>query len=157
MEWISGDAQPSGQCVAGMTPLPLSRGEHWSSVAQSCLTVRDPLHCNPPGSSVHGISQAKILKCIAISFFRGSSRPRDGTHISCTGRWLLYCWVTREALGRTLPSSWILTSLQSVWGVLQHPRLLLTGWATLPHVWQLNVSPVLVCSAASHSPWPHGL
>ena len=53
--------------------------------------------CSPPGSCVHGISQARILKQIATSFSRWSSWPRDWTHISCTGRWILYHWATREA------------------------------------------------------------
>ena len=53
------------------------------SVAQFCLTPFDPMGFNPQGSSVHGISQARILKCIVISFFRGSSCPRDQTCISC--------------------------------------------------------------------------
>ena len=43
----------------------------------------DPLDCRPPGSSVHGIFQAKILEWDAISSSRGSSRPKDWTHISC--------------------------------------------------------------------------
>ena len=42
-------------------------------VTQSCLTVCDPMGCSPPGSSVHGILQARILEWVAISFFRGSS------------------------------------------------------------------------------------
>ena len=37
----------------------------------------------PPGSSVHGISQAKILECAAISFSRGPSQTKDHTHVSC--------------------------------------------------------------------------
>ena len=53
---------------------------------------------NPPGSSVHGIVQARILQWIAISFFRGSSQPRHQTNVSCIGRWILYHWATREAL-----------------------------------------------------------
>ena len=60
---------------------------------QSCLTLRDPMDCSPPGSSVHGILQARILEWTAIPFSRGSSRPRDRTHvsyISCTGRQFLY-------------------------------------------------------------------
>ena len=48
----------------------------------------DPMDCNPPGSSVHGISQARILKWVATSFSRGSSQPRDRTFISCIGRWI---------------------------------------------------------------------
>ena len=46
-------------------------------IAQSCPSLRDPMDCSPPGSSVHGILQARILGWVAISFFRGSSRPRD--------------------------------------------------------------------------------
>ena len=38
------------------------------SVAQLCLTLWDPMDCNPPGSSIHGIFQAKILEWVAISF-----------------------------------------------------------------------------------------
>ena len=49
------------------------------SVAQSCPTLYDPMDCGPPGSSVHGILQARILEWVAISFSRGSSRPRDQT------------------------------------------------------------------------------
>ena len=58
-----------------------------------------PMDCSPPGSSVHGIFQARILEQFATSFFRGSSRPRDWTHvyhISCTARWILYHWATWE-------------------------------------------------------------
>ena len=54
----------------------------WSEVAQSCLTLCDPMDCSLPGSSVHGIFQAKILEWVAISFFRGSSQPRDWTRVS---------------------------------------------------------------------------
>ena len=57
---------------------------------QSCPTLYDSKDCGLSGSSVHGIFQAKILKCAGISFSRGSSRPRDGTRISCAGRWILY-------------------------------------------------------------------
>ena len=49
------------------------------------FTLRKMVDCSPPGSPVHGIFQARILECVAISFLRVSSRPRDGTHISCTG------------------------------------------------------------------------
>ena len=45
-------------------------------VAELCLTLCDPTDCSPPGSSV-GILQARILEWVAISFSRGSSRPRD--------------------------------------------------------------------------------
>ena len=42
------------------------------------------MYCSPPGSSVHGILQARILKWVAISFSRGSSQPRNLTEVSCT-------------------------------------------------------------------------
>ena len=45
-------------------------------VTQSCLTLCDPVDCGPPGSSIHGILQARILEWVAISFSRGSSQPR---------------------------------------------------------------------------------
>ena len=49
---------------------------------------------SPPGFSVHGISQARILEWAGISSSRGSSGSRDGTHISCIGRQILYCSAT---------------------------------------------------------------
>ena len=52
-------------------------------VAKSRPTLCGPMDCNPPGSSVHGICQARILEWVAISFSRGSSQPKDRTHISC--------------------------------------------------------------------------
>ena len=54
--------------------------------------------CSLPGSSVHGILQARILEWVAISFSRGSPQPRDRTLVSCTDRQILYRWATREAL-----------------------------------------------------------
>ena len=50
---------------------------------QSCLTLCDSTSCSQPGSSVHGILLARILQWVAISSFRGSSEPRDPSHISC--------------------------------------------------------------------------
>ena len=48
----------------------------------SCvLTVWDPMCCNLPGSSVHGIFQARMLEQIALCFSKGSSQPRDQTRI----------------------------------------------------------------------------
>ena len=60
---------------------------------QSCPTLWDPMDCSNPGSSVHGILQTWILEWVAISFSRGSSRPRDQTQvyfISFIGRLILY-------------------------------------------------------------------
>ena len=52
-------------------------------VAQSCPTLCSPMDCSPPGSSVHGILQVRILEWVAIPFSRGSSQPRDRTWVSC--------------------------------------------------------------------------
>ena len=49
---------------------------------QSCPTLCDPIECNSPGSSVHGILQARIMDWVAMSSFRGSSPPRDQTQVS---------------------------------------------------------------------------
>ena len=53
-----------------------------SEVAQSCLTLCNPMDCSLSGSSVHGIFQARVLEWIAISFSRGSSQPRNWTRVS---------------------------------------------------------------------------
>ena len=50
------------------------------------------MDCSPPGSSIHGILQARILEWVAISFSRGSSRPRDWTWVSCIGGRCFYLW-----------------------------------------------------------------
>ena len=55
------------------------------------------MDCSPPGSSVHGISQARILEWVAFSFSRESSWLKDQTHASCIGRQVLYHWARREA------------------------------------------------------------
>ena len=55
------------------------------------------MDCSPPGSSVHGIFQARILEWVAISSSRGPSQPRNQTRISCMGRQRLYHWATWEA------------------------------------------------------------
>ena len=57
----------------------------------------DPMDCSPPGSSVHGISQARILEWVAFSFSRGSSYSWDQTHVSCIWRQILFRWAIREA------------------------------------------------------------
>ena len=73
-------------------------------VSDSC----DPINCSPPGSTVYGIFQARILKWVAIPFSRGSSWLRDWTHISCIGRQILYHWATWEALNKHY---WLIFSL----------------------------------------------
>ena len=65
----------------------------WSVVSDSC----DLIDCSLLGSSVHGILQASILEWVAISFSRGSARPRNQTQVFCTGGIVFTHWATREA------------------------------------------------------------
>ena len=68
--------------VSGMLPT-IQLSSCCCSVTKLCLTLCDLVGCSPPGSSVSGISQARILEWVAVSFSRGSSPPRDQTHVSC--------------------------------------------------------------------------
>ena len=74
-------------------------------VAQSCPTLCDPMVCSPPGSSVHGILQARILEWVAMPSSRGSSWVKDQTRVSCTAGRFFTIWATREALGRLISVS----------------------------------------------------
>ena len=65
-------------------------------VTQSCPTICDPMDCSPPGSSVHEISQARILEWVVIFFSRGSSPPRDRVWVSCIAGRLFTNWAARE-------------------------------------------------------------
>ena len=64
---------------------------------KSCSTLCNPMDCGLLGFSVLGISQTRILEWVAIFFSRESPCPRDWTHISGIGRWILYHWATRAA------------------------------------------------------------
>ena len=65
-------------------------------VAQSCPTLCDPITYSLPGSSVHGILQARILERVAIPFSRGFSWPRDRMHFSYIAGGFFTVWATRE-------------------------------------------------------------
>ena len=75
---------------------------HLGNVMCACSVMYDslqPYRCSPPGSYVHAIFQARILKWVAISFSRNSSQPRDWNHVSCfycLGRRVLYDCATSE-------------------------------------------------------------
>ena len=84
----------------------------------------DPVDCSLPGSSVHGILQARILEWVVISFSRGSSQTRDQTQVSSISVRLFTDWVTWEAL--LLLHSVQFSSVQS----LSHVWLLATPWIT---------------------------
>ena len=67
-------------------------------VAQSYPTLCDRKDWNPPGSSVHGILQARILEWVVIPFSRGSSWPKDLTQVSHIVGRFFSIWATKEAL-----------------------------------------------------------
>ena len=74
---------------------------------QSHLTLCDPMDCSPPGSSVQGILQARILERVAMPSSRESTRPRNQTHISCVSciagefftHWATYFWIIKHKQG----------------------------------------------------------
>ena len=84
-----------------------------------CPTLWDPMDCSPPGSSVYGILQARILEWLAISFSKGSSRPRDGTWVShIAGRFF-----TAEPPGK---NSWRKSRQYALWHCSQQYFLALS-------------------------------
>ena len=106
-------------------------------VIQLCPTLYDPMGCSPPGSSVHGILQARILEWVPFPS-PGSSQPRDWTcifYVSCFRRQILYHWATSEA--------------QAHLTVLHNLHL-------NPHIGKANSKVIYRCSAAwsvsAHNP-----
>ena len=76
-------------------------------VTKLCPALCNPMEYSPPGSTVHGISQARILECVDIFFSRGSSWPRDWIHVSLLeGRFF-----TTESIYKPLQSSWAKSSI----------------------------------------------
>ena len=124
---------------------PTFKTESWSPFlsvcVQACLTLCDSMDWGLPGSSVQGISQARILKWVAISFSRGFSKIRDWTWVSCIGKWILYHWASWKALlslmqghkslkipqnisgSREICSTWTHLQVSQI-SYMQHPRLL---------------------------------
>ena len=80
-------------------------------MSQSWPTLCNPVDCSLPGSSVHCILQARILQWVAISFFRGSSQPRDWTWFSCIAGRFFNVWTIREATFQFWFFSHVLTNL----------------------------------------------
>ena len=67
-------------------------------VVQFCPALCNHTDCSPPGSSVHGIFQTRMLEWISIPFSKGSSQPRNQTWVSCIADRLFTDWATREGL-----------------------------------------------------------
>ena len=107
------------------TSMHLAFGKSWASlvaqtikeseseVTQSCPTLCDPMDCSLPGSSLHEILQARVLEWVAISFFRGSSRPRDRTQVSRIPGRCFNLWATRTIK----KSAWNVGDLGSIPGL----------------------------------------
>ena len=76
-------------------------------VAQSCPTLCTLLECSPPGLSVHGVSQARTLEWVAISFSRGSSWLRNWTRVFCIAGGFFTSWATRETPQQSYSWSYI--------------------------------------------------
>ena len=91
-------------------------------VTKSHLTLWNPMDYSPPGFSVHGIFQPRTLEWITISFSRGTSRPRDRTHVSCATDDLLHC-------------RWILDRLSHQGGPWYHYTLVNGSHALLVIMW----------------------
>ena len=82
-------------------------------VAELCPVLCHPVDCSPPGSSAHGILQARTLEWVAILFSRRSSQPRDQTQVSLIAGRFSTVWATREALERWSKLSYYLTLLEA--------------------------------------------
>ena len=88
-----------GKESCGREPVPTSTSHPTapSEVAQSCLTLCDPMDCSLLGCSIHRIFQARVLERVAISFSRGSSWPMDQTQVFHIAGGFFTIWATREA------------------------------------------------------------
>ena len=93
-------------------------------VTLSCPTLSSPMDCSPPGFSVHGILQARILEWVAISYSRASSHP----FASCIGRWVLY---RLSYQGSPRAGMWE----HNVWYFLL-PRNDEKAWIFYPYLWE---------------------
>ena len=94
-------------CRVSRSLVKLGKGDHFGFkkhcavlclVAQSCMTLCHSMDCSPPGSSVQGVLQARILEWVAMPSSRGSSQPRDQIQVSCIAGGFFTVWAIREAL-----------------------------------------------------------
>ena len=83
------------------------------SVPQSCPAPWDPGFCSPPGSSVHGILQARTLEWVAMPSSRGSSWPRDGTQVSHIAGGFFTLWATKPLYSKGDPK------FHTIWSLCQ--------------------------------------
>ena len=108
-----GDVIQPSRPLSSPSPPVFNFSQHWCSLTQSCSTLCNPVDCSNLGSSVHGILQARILELVAMPFSRGSSQPRDWTHISyvsCIGRQVLYFLAPPRKLSKSFLMSRLFSS-----------------------------------------------
>ena len=131
-------------------------------IAQSCLTLCNPMDCSPPGSSVHGILQARILEWVAIPFSRGSSQARDQTQVSCIASRFFTIWATREAsmipyASELSHSSWV-RPLATPWTVVAKSCLTLCNssspGSSVHGILQVRILEWVVIPFSRGSFWP---
>ena len=117
-------------------------------------------NCSPPGTSVHGISQARILEWVVISFSRWSSWPRNSTHVSYTGRWFFFFFFfttkppgkpsTSIGHGYVQASRTHLSKLRPEIDILPEHRILSHVWD--PHDDVLSLTHSYITPSPSQSP-----
>ena len=131
LEWIAMSSSRGSSKPRDRTQVSHITGRFFTiwapKLLQSCLTLCNPMDCSLPGSSVHGISQARILEWVAMSSSRGSSQPRNQTcvsYVSCTGR-QVFCFFVFLTTSATQEAPFcFFSSVQS----LSHVRLFATPW-----------------------------
>ena len=114
------------------------------SIAQSCLTLWEPMDYGLPGSTVHGIFLARILRWIAIPFSRGFSWHKDQTQVCCIAGRCFTIWATRKDLSSytCLRNSLRMSACSSFvlhpgYGIKSTVRANGPSWA--PKLWGLNM------------------
>ena len=106
-------------------------------VALSCLTLCDPMDpMDPPGSSVHGILQARILESVAISFSKGSSRTRDRNFVCC----IAGGFFTTDSPGMPVRSLLGLTISICLLTPFEHKKGILYGWIEVYVTWIIHTA-----------------
>ena len=126
--------EPSACCEYLHMDVPRLPQRESTLVTQSCLTLWNLTDCSLLCSSVHGISQARIVEWVAVSFSRGSSRPRDRTLVSCIAGGFFTDGTTRKE--REREKSPILHPTLMC-GPFPHTKKLSdTSWIMVPYIWR---------------------
>ena len=145
---------PPGPMTPSLTilfPRSTSQPSSFSSVAvcaQSRPTLCDHMDRSPPGSSVHGIFQARILQWVAMSYSKVSSQPRDQScisYVSCIGRQILYHVSSGKPTGIVSSLSGAVEGHNEMTPVMCHEipqRILLAP--SVPSLLRVAVTPVAI-------------